>query len=198
MEVKEFLLKAEQFAVNFIEKISDKTESAARKQVYFLDNQEDLTKYMSFLQKTIVLLSDSDESSNDNIDSINKAEEIVENLKTAITEYQKELNISSDISEEDTTVIVTEDTISQAMHENKTTQEISTAMQALTEELGTTPIYSHALVCDDELYMFKASDNTRITEYINSVANKKDYKEVKLYKLSFTPVELKKKTVFTV
>ena len=54
MKIDEVISKAELFAMNFIAKISDKSEQAARKQAFFLDNQEDLQKYMNALQKIIL------------------------------------------------------------------------------------------------------------------------------------------------
>ena len=47
MKVDEVVSKAELFAMNFIAKISDASEQPARKQVYFLDNQEELQQLSS-------------------------------------------------------------------------------------------------------------------------------------------------------
>lgn len=200
MKVDEVISKAELFAMNFIAKISDKTEQAARKQTYFLDNQEDLQKYMSALQKIITGLSGEDAISDEDNELLDRAQLIINDLKKAITELQKELTISNNVSEEDTTAALTQETISDAMQNNKTTQEISANMQAIAEQqkAANAIAYNYALVCDGQIRMIAAHDKSQLNETINTIANADNYKDIKLYKMSFTPVELKKKTVLSV
>ena len=202
MKVDEIISKAELFAMNFIAKISDKSEQAARKQAYFLDNQEELQKYMGALQKitTTINKNDSSDDGEDYEVLLNRADSVIDNLKTAIAEYQKELTISDDTSEEDTTVALTEDTIADAMKTNKTTQEISANMQAIAEQQKASNAigYNYALVCDGQINMIAATDKTQLNESINAVANAGNYKSIQLYEMSFKPVQLKKKTVLAV
>lgn len=200
MKVDEIISKAELFAMNFIAKISDKSEQAARKQAYFLDNQEDLQKYMGALQKVITGLSGDENITDEDVVLIDRAKGIVDNLKKAISEYQKELTISDDISEEDTTAALTQETISDAMQNNKTTQEISANMQAIAEQQKATSAigYNYALVCDGQINMIAANDKNQLNESINAIANAGSYKSIQLYEMSFKPVQLKKKTVLSV
>ena len=200
MKADEIISKAELFAMSFIAKISDKTEQAARKQAFFLDNQEDLQKYMGALQKVVTSLhGDGNITTEDGV-LIDRANDIINNLKQAITEYQKELTISNDTSEEDTTAALTQDTIADAMKTNKTTQEISANMQAIAEQQKVTSQigYNYALVCDGQINMIAANDKTQLNESINAIANAGSYKSIQLYEMSFKPVQLKKKTVLTV
>lgn len=201
MRVDELVSKAELFAMNFIAKIGDKNEQPARKQTYFLDTQEELQKYMGALQKIVTNLNKDDqpEDGEDYEVLINRAESIINDLKTAITEYQKELTISNDTSEEDTTATLTHETISDAMKTNKTTQEISANMQAIAEQQKSSQIgYNYALICDGEMNMIAAADKNQLNESINKIANASNYKNIQLYQVAFTPVQLKKKTVLTV
>lgn len=200
MKIDEVISKAEIFAMNFIAAINDETIPSARKQAYFLDNQEDLQKYMAAMQKIMTSI-DKDDSSEDEALLLNRAENIVNDLKTAIMEYQKELIIDSNISEEETTTALTQETISDAMKNNKTTQEISANMQAIAEQqkaqqpqLG----FNYALVCDGQVNLINAVDKTQLTESINTVANGGNYANIQLYEISFKPVQLKKQTILTV
>lgn len=200
MKPDEIISKAELFAMNFIAKISDKTEQAARKQSYFLDNQEDLTKYMSVLQKIVTGLGAEENITEDDAVLLNRAKSIIDNLKEAISNLQKELTINNDVSEEDTTVSLTQETISDAMQNNKTTQEISANMQAIAEQQKASSQigYNYALVCDGQINMIAAADKTQLNESINAIANNGEYKSIQLYQMTFTPVQLKKKTVLSV
>lgn len=202
MKIDEVISKAQAFASNFIAKISDETEQPARKQAYFLDNQEELQKYMQALQKIISSISENDDSDDeeDYESLLNAAKEVVDKLKTAIAEYQKELIISNNVSEEDTTASLTQESISDAMKNNKTTQEISANMTAIAEQqkavnqIG----YNYALVCDGQINMIAAADKNQLNDSINAVANSGTYKSIQLYKMQFTPVPLKQKTILSV
>lgn len=200
MKIDEVISKAEIFAMNFIAAINDETIPSARKQAYFLDNQEDLQKYMAAMQKIMTSI-DKDDSSEDEALLLNRAENIVNDLKTSIMEYQKELIIDSNISEEETTTALTQETISDAMKNNKTTQEISANMQAIAEQqkaqqpqLG----FNYALVCDGQIHLINAVDKTQLTESINTVVNDGNYANIQLYEVSFKPIPLKKQTILTI
>jgi hypothetical protein len=199
MTADEIISKAELFSMSFIAKISDKSEQAARKQAYFLDNQEELTKYMGALQKVIASYEEQCLVEDDAL-LLERARTIIDNLKKAISEYQKELTISDNTSEEDTTAALTQETISNAMKTNKTTQEISANMQAIAEQqkVSSQIGYNYALVCDGQINMISAADKAELNSSINAIANNGNYKSIQLYQMTFTPVQLKKKTVLTV
>lgn len=200
MQADEIISKAELFSMSFIAKISDKSEQAARKQAYFLDNQEELTKYMGALQKIVASYGEEPNLTEDDALLIERAQAIIDNLKKAIADYQKELTISDDTSEEDTTAALTQETISDAMKTNKTTQEISANMQAIAEQQKASNQigYNYALVCDGQINMIAANDKAQLNDSINAIANAGNFKSIQLYEMTFKPVQLKKKTVLTV
>lgn len=200
MKADEIISKAELFSMSFIAKISDKSEQAARKQAYFLDNQEELTKYMGALQKIVTSIGDGPDIEEDDVALMTRAQVIIDNLKKAIADYQKELTISDDTSEEDTTAALTQETISDAMKTNKTTQEISANMQAIAEQQKASSQigYNYALVCDGQINMIAANDKAQLNDSINAIANAGNFKSIQLYEMTFKPVQLKKKTVLTV
>lgn len=200
MKADELISKAERFSMSFIAKISDKTEQGPRKQAYFLDNQEELQNYMNALQRVIVGLSEAESVTDEDQLLIDRAQVIVNDLKKAISEYQKELTISDSVSEEDTTAALTQESIAEAMQNNKTTQEISANMQAIAEQqkVASQVPYNYALVCDGQVTMLTAHSKGELNKLIADITSAGNYKDVNLFKMTFTPVPLKTKTVFAV
>lgn len=202
MKVDEVVSKAELFAMNFIAKISDASEQPARKQVYFLDNQEELQQYMGALQKIVTNIrkDDSSEDGEDYEVLLNRADAVIDKLKKAIADFQKELTVSDSVTEEETTVQFTEETLKDAMKTNKTTQEITANMNAIAEsqKARTKISYNYALVCDGQITMLTANNTQELNDAINAVADSGNYKSIDLYKMQFTPVPLKKKTILSV
>ena len=200
MKADEIISKAELFTNDFIKKLSDSTEQPERKQVYFLDNQDELKKYMSALQKIANSVNDNENVADEDMVLVDKASNIITDLKTAVSNFQKELIVNPDATEEDTTAVLSEDTISDAMKSNKTTQEISKNMNAIAEQQKASSViaYNYALVCDGQINMFLANTKDELNNIINNLANSGNYKDIQLLKMSFVPVPLNKKTVLSV
>ena len=200
MKADEIISKAELFTNDFIKKLSDSTEQPERKQVYFLDNQDELKKYMNALQKIANSVNDNENVTDEDMVLVDKASNIIADLKTAVSNFQKELIVNPDATEEDTTAVLSEDTISDAMKSNKTTQEISKNMNAIAEQqkASSTIACNYALVCDGQINMFLANTKDELNNMINNLANSGNYKDIQLFKMSFVPVPLNKKTVLSV
>ena len=201
MQADEIIAKAEHFAMGFITKLKDKSEQSERKQVYFMDNQDELRKWMGALQKTISTIKESEDVSDDEATIVQRAESVVNQLKQAIADFQKELTINSDIQEEEATATVTEETISEAMQTNKTTQEISNNMNAIAEQrkaMSQAPQYNYAISCDGNITLLHANTKEELNNQINAVANQGTFKNIQLFQMQFVPVPLKQKTVLTV
>ena len=200
MKADEIISKAELFTNDFIKKLSDSTEQPERKQVYFLDNQDELKKYMNALQKIANSVNDNENVTDEDMVLVDKASNIISDLKTAVSNFQKELIVNPDATEEDTTAVLSEDTISDAMKSNKTTQEISKNMNAIAEQqkASSTIACNYALVCDGQINMFLANTKDELNNMINNLANSGNYKDIQLFKMSFVPVPLNKKIVLSV
>ena len=202
MKVDEVVSKAELFAMNFIAKISDASEQPARKQVYFLDNQEELQQYMGALQKIVTNIrkDDPSEDGEDYEVLLNRADAVIDKLKKAIADFQKELTVSDSVTEEETTVQFTEETLKDAMKTNKTTQEITANMNAIAEsqKAKANISYNYALVCGGRITMLTANKTHELNDAINAVADSGNYKSIDLYKMQFTPEQQKKKTILSV
>lgn len=200
MQVDEVISKAEQFTMEFIAKLTDKSEQSSKRQVYFLDNQDKLQQYMGALQKIISGFEEDENMTEDDVVLLDRANDIINKLKATISEFQKELTVSDDITEEDTTVQFTEETLKDAMKTNKTTQEIAANMNAIAESQKARAkiSYNYALVCDGQITMLTANNTQELNDSINAVAGAGNYKSIDLYKMQFTPVPLKKKTILSV
>lgn len=200
MQVDEVISKAEQFTMEFIAKLIDKSEQSSKRQVYFLDNQDKLQQYMGALQKIISGFEEDENMTEDDVVLLDRANDIIDKLKATISEFQKELTVSDDITEEDTTVQFTEETLKDAMKTNKTTQEIAANMNAIAESQKARAkiSYNYALVCDGQITMLTANNTQELNDSINAVAGAGNYKSIDLYKMQFTPVPLKKKTILSV
>lgn len=200
MKADEIISKAELFVMNFITKMKDQSEQPARKQVFFMDSQEDLTKYMNALQKIVGAYQGETDLSEDDQVILDKANELITKLRDAVTEYKKELTISDSITEEDTTTQLTQDKIAEAMKTNKTTQEIAANMQAIAEsqKVAAQVPYNYILVCDGQVNLLAAQTKDQLNTAMNNVANQGNYKDIALFQMQLTPVPIKKVTQLSV
>ena len=200
MTAIEIVNKASAFATGFIDGIQNEDSTQQAKQLYFMDNQDELRKYMSALQKTIEALkqeqaNDSDEEK-ENQELLAMAEGIVANLKQAISKFQAELTIDANVAEEDVTPALTEEAIGDAMKNNKTTQDIAADMETIAQQ-NAIP-YNYMLVCDGDTIMIAAPDKQTLETNINKAVENGAYNSIRLYKLAYTPVPLKTKTILSV
>lgn len=201
MQADEIISKAELFAMNFIAKIQDKNMQEAAKAAYFMDNQEELGKMLQGLKTVVERLKEQDIISDDDSILVDRAEALRTQIEDCIKTYQQSLNIKSDVSEEETSAQLTEQTIAEAMKTNQTTQQISKNMAEIAEQqklAANAPAFNYALVCDGQINMIQASDKATLNNMINQVASNGNYKNISLFQMSFKPVPLKQKTILSV
>ena len=201
MQADEIISKAELFAMNFIAKIQDKNMQEAAKAAYFMDNQEELGKMLQGLKTVVERLKEQDIISDDDSVLVDRAEALRTLIEDCIKTYQQSLNIKSDVSEEETSAQLTEQTIAEAMKTNQTTQQISKNMAEIAEQqklAANAPAFNYALVCDGQINMIQASDKATLNNMINQVASNGNYKNISLFQMSFKPVPLKQKTILSV
>lgn len=202
MKADEVITKAEHFARSFAQILLDENEQPEKKQVFLMDNQEVLHKYLGALQKIMETTAATDlEAFDDDIEIlVQRAQEVTSMLKETLSNYQTELMIQPDVTEETTTAVLTEETIKEAMKTNKTTQEIKSNMAAIAEQKATPSImqYTHTLVCDGQSYFIFAVDKITLETQINDIVSTASFKDIQLFELKLTPVPLHKRTVLTV
>lgn len=200
MKADEIISKAELFVMNFVTKMKDQSEQPARKQVFFMDSQEDLTKYMGALQKIATAYEGEENLSEDDALILDKANELITKLRETVTEYKKELTISDSITEEDTTTQLTQEKIAEAMKTNKTTQEIAANMSAIAEsqKIAAQVPYNYILMCDGQVNLIAAQTKEQLNTTMNSIANNGNYKDIALFQMQLTPVPVKRVTQLSV
>ena len=198
MTAVEVIEKSREFMTEFTNKLNDPNEQSASKQVYFMDNHETVQKYMVALKKVIdaIKVKKEGDVTPDELEMLSDAEQIVREFKLSISEFQKTLAISENIKEEDTQTQLTDDTLQDAMQNNRTTQKIMQDMQSIAQSQAVP--YNYAMICDGKMNLISANDKNVLTKSINDIANKGNYKDIQLYRIQFTPVPLKVKTVLTV
>ena len=197
MDIVNVIEKSREFAINFIDIIGDTSEQLSKRQVFFMDNQKRLKQCFDTLQK--IANEELPEDIEDKEKYVNLADCVITNLKLAINKFQKELTISDNITAEETVPQLTEETLKDALKENKTTQEIAANMNAIANQNSPafTP-YNYALFYDGLCAMISADTKEKLNADINAVLDTGDYTDIKLFKVSYSPVEIKTKTVVTV
>lgn len=203
MQADELITKADRFAHDFIKELSDTNNTVASRQAYMLDNQERLQKIMGSLQTVITALGAKEEKApldEDDETMLEKGNEIVQNLRSALDAFREELKIDEDTKEEDIVPVVNEQTISDAMNDNSTTKKMAADLKNVQEQqLASSSIpFNYAMSCDGVITLIKAKDKDELNKTINDIANKGKYSEIKLFKLMTTPVPLHQKTVLSV
>ena len=195
MTAVEVIEKSREFMTEFTNKLNDPNEQSASKQVYFMDNHETVQKYMVALKKVIdaIKIKKEEEITPDELEMLSDAEQIVREFKLSISEFQKTLAIPENIKEEDTQTQLTNDTLQDAMQNNRTTQKIMQDMQSITQSQAVP--YNYAMICDGKMNLISANDKGILNKSINDIAGKGNYKDIQLYKIQFTPVPLKVRTV---
>ena len=197
MDIVNVIEKSREFAINFIDIIGDTSEQLSKRQVFFMDNQKRLKQCFDTLQK--IANEELPEDIDDKEKYVNLADCVITNLKLAINKFQKELTISDNITAEETVPQLTEETLKDALKENKTTQEIAANMNAIANQNNSafTP-YNYALFYDGLCAMISADTKEKLNADINAVLDTGNYTDIKLFKVSYSPVEIKTKTVVTV
>ena len=201
MTPQEVIDKGREIAQELVENLADPNKQTAAKQVYFMDNSERIKGCMNDLNQLIATASANIGTDPDIIDGeqsaiLSDAKKIVQDMQQTISDFQKLLMISADVSEEQTTPKLDEQTLADAKKNNSTTQEIVQSMDAIASTKAAP--YNYALMCDGKITLLHANTKDELNNAINAVANTGQYKDIKLFQLTFTPVPLKQKTILTV
>ena len=114
--------------MNELDELPDKTR-------WFMDNQASL-KNCNEMIKNI----NEDDFVEEELNDLNEAKT---KLRECIADYKNLMSVNKDISEEDTKVELTEDTISDALENKKSVQEMQQSLQEIEENDGTTNMPSN-------------------------------------------------------
>lgn len=187
---------AKQFADEFIPMLTNENETLASRQVYFLDKQNVLKDILSGLR----MVASGTTPTGYSIDGSCSAEamEIIEHLKEAVSNFQSALDIKPDTNNE--IIPVNEETLTDAIENNKNVQEIVKDMQDLSSGItqSTQPPYNYLIVGDNNTCMLYADTVEELNSAIYKVVEEDGYTNVSVYKVQFTEIPLKQKTIFEV
>ena len=114
-EIWEFMQNAE-FIDNTLDVLS--SDNLAQKKSYFIDNQQEITESIDGLKRLIDSIPDEEAGSN----LFKLASITIKRLEDGIEKFNQELQMSVHSVKED--IIVSEDTIKDAMQNNETTKQI--------------------------------------------------------------------------
>lgn len=200
MTTAEVLEQSKAFAEELVKQLSDQNAELNKKQVFFMDNHPKIQACMKALKQVADSIKNSESSvSSEDMETMNNANAILMTLQNAITKFQQELMITDTVQEDDLAPVkgLTAENIQDAAKNNETTKQIVKDMNDIVKNQSSVA-YTHCLVCDGKINMFAASSKDEVNKFINDIAATGNYKDIQLYKMTFTPVPMKKKTILTV
>lgn len=201
---KQELSEAKTFVSEFVTTITGNEMNDAAKQAYFLDNQTNVKKVHNFLI-TLKGYFDSVCSKENVTEEDARTSELVNALVVTLSEtlknYREGLKTNPDITKEETTVVVNEETVKHAMEEDTSTKKMIEDMQVLSaQKTVQAGEYNYMiLVSKTQSYYVYAPTKQELMTAVNQLADATPGATIELFELSYTNVPMKTatKTVYT-
>lgn len=202
--IKNELAEAKSFVSAFVTTMTSDTMNDAAKQAFFLDVQAEVKRTMGFLNnlKSVYegIVSEDTVSSEDA-----KAYELIEKLITTLSNtlktYREGLKANPDVTKEETTVVVNEETVKHALEEDSSTKKMVEDMQALaTQKTAQNGEYNYMIVVSKtKPYYTYAPTKQDLIAVVNQVADSAPGATIEVFEIKYTAVPLKTatKTVYT-
>lgn len=202
--IKQELSEAKHFVSGFITTLTSNEMNDAAKQAYFLDNQANIKKTLGFLNN-LKSIYESVISEDTVAEEDAKVYELVETLITTLSDtlkdYREGLKANPDVTKEDTTVVVNEETLKHALEEDSSTKKMVEDMQALaTQKPAQNGEYNYMIVVSKtQPYYVYASTKQELIAVVNQVADSTPGATIEVFEIKYTAVPLKTatKTVYT-
>ena len=204
LETDKVLSEAKDFIKEFSDKISGNELNDSAKQVLFLDNQKKMKETMDKLTsikndyETLGLDEDNDSEDAKRYElCLGLMNKLVKTLKDYKNSYS---GINPNVTVEDTTPVLSEETITDAAKNNTSTQQIIKDMNAINEKASITQIqeFTHAILVGKKFSYVKITTVQELNNVINEIADANPNEKISVYEVVFNPVPLKTKTVYTV
>lgn len=203
-EIKKVLQDAKDFIKEFCTKLSGEEMNDSAKQVFFLDNQQKVKQTMEALSniKNVydsmgVELEDGSEEQQ----CYELCTGLMGKLTSTLTNYKNSYaTVKPNVTEEETTVVVNEQTIQEAAQNNTSTQKIIKDMNEINERASISQMqeFTHAILVGKKFIYVKATTAQELNTLVNEAADANPNEKVSVYEVQFNPIPLKKKTVYTV
>lgn len=203
-QVKSSLSKAKNFIKEFCDKISGNEMNDNAKQVFFLDNQKEVKDTMETLNNiktTYDNLGIELEDGSEEQKCYELCSGLMNKLTKALTDYKNSYaEINANVTVAETTVVVSEETISDAVQNNTSTQKIVKDMNEINEKMSIAQMqeFTHAILIGKKFTYIKVATTQELNALINEAANANPNEKVSVYEVEFKPLPLKKKTIYTV
>ena len=202
--IKQELAEARNFVSAFVTTITSNEMNDAAKQAYFLDNQATVKKTLGFLNN-LKSIYESVMSEENVAEEDAKVYELVETLVTKLSDtlktYREGLKANPDVTKEDTTVVVNEETVKHALEEDSSTKKMVQDMQALSaQKPGQNGEYNYMIVVSKtQPYYVYAPTKQDLIGVVNQVADSTPGATIEVFEIKYTAVPLKTatKTVYT-
>lgn len=200
MTGQEVIEQSARIAEEINSQLSNKSIPQNKRQVYFMDMYPKVQGCMKALKSIIQEIKNADTASNasaDEMEMMEDANKVLTVLQGTISSFQQELMINENIDEDDIEKVsgLNSDTLQEAVQNNDTTKEIMKDMDNIAKNSAANIDYTHCLVCDGVMNMFNANTKEELNKNINDIAAAGNYKQFNLFRVSFIPIPLKKKTI---
>lgn len=204
MENKQILMKVKAFIDEFCAKITGQELNDSAKQVYFLDNHAQIKESMEALnaiKETFEAMGGIAEGDTENEQIYELTYALANKLTKTITDYRNNYTpVKADVSVEETTAVVSEETITDAVQNNTSTQALVKGISEINEKASIAQMqeFTHAILAGKKFTYVNATTKQELTSVINDIAKVNPNEEIKVFAVTFTPVPLKTKTIYTV
>jgi hypothetical protein len=191
------------FVTEVCTKLLSPDENQNAKQVYILDNQGNIQDTMKFLTDVRNMLS----AFGDELAEGSEEEKVLEltcalsnKLSKTLEDFKNGIVVNKHATVADTTASVTEETIKNAVQNDKSTQQIVKDMNEINQKASITQIqeFTHAFYVGGKFLYYKAQTETDLNAYLNELIAANPSGNVQVFAVSLTPIQLKKKTIYTV
>lgn len=202
-ETRKILSEAKNFIKDFCDKISGNEMNESAKQVFFLDNQQNVKDTMERLNniKTNYDTIGVIEANTEDAKCYELCTMLMNKLTKALADYRKSYSgINPDVTVEQTTAVVNEETINEAAQTNTSTQKIIKDMNELNEKASIAQLqeFTHAILVGKKFTYVKVATTQELNTMINQIADANPNEKVSVYEIDFKPMPLSKKTIYTV
>lgn len=201
-EIKKTLSSAKDFIKEFCSKITSSEINESAKQVFFLDNQQmikETLEKLNNIKEMYAQISIAEDSEDEKYYELctGLMDKLTHTLESYRNSYSK---VNPNITVEETTVVVNEETINDAAQNNSSTKQMIKDLNEINEKANVAQLqeFTHAILVGKKFTYVTAKTNQELTILINEIVDKNPNEKVSVYEVVFNPIPLKKKTIYTV
>lgn len=203
-QIKTLLSNAKDFIKDFCNKISSNEMNDNAKQVFFLDNKqkvEETMKSLKDIRTNFDSLGIELEDGSEEEKCYELCVGLMNKLTKSLTDYKNSYaGVKADITEEETTAVVNEETINDAIQNNSSTKKMIKDLNEINEKANLAQVqeFTHAILVGKKFMYVKVTTVQELNDLINEAVDANPKEKVSVYEVGFKPLPLKTKTIYTV